>query len=143
MEPSANHSALEEAVMVYEAILADGRPSSLTQCAMESKKAYMMAGVSVDAAVVHPKVYRDYIQKRDELADAEEAIVDAIGVGDEGSPTKKARSPRTRKAVKCFYTDDDGTVHILKPTETSWYLIYLKSPDVILKEPKYAKKFKR
>jgi hypothetical protein len=54
---------------------------------------------------------------------------------------QKGRARRKHKALVPYYFDDDGTKVQLRPRQTSWYHMYVKSPA--LDNDKFNKKFRR
>jgi hypothetical protein len=54
---------------------------------------------------------------------------------------KKQRAKRKHKALVPYYFDDYGTKVFLRPRQTAWYMMYVKSPS--LDNDKFNKKFRR
>ena len=131
--------ALSSLAYQYQSIEDDDRPSSLADCLSSTGQ-------------LDPFKHSQYLQKQQELDEAyddmmarfllatEEQESSANDDNDEGVTRKRSRSS---KSLRPFYLNDEGDVVFLTPTQTYWYLVYVKCPLENLEEPKFVKKFRR
>jgi NTP pyrophosphatase (non-canonical NTP hydrolase) len=130
---------LNKLVLNYLAINDDDRPSSLTDCLAND-------GVSLD-----PEKYRQHQEKEDELGDAMMQLLMSYNVAKVVGNRKenkmgvvrsaKKRAKRRTKVLAPYYFDDEGRKVYLRPKQTYWYMMYVKSPP--LADEKFNVKFRR
>jgi DDE superfamily endonuclease len=128
---------MNDLVLKYIAVNQDDRPSCLLDCLDED-------GISIDL-----EQYEAYGEKDDELGDLLMQLV-TMSYSDEVSsnPRKrksngstKKRAKRRAKSLTPYYFDDNGQKIYLRPRETYWYMMYVKSPA--LDEDKFHLKFRK
>lgn len=137
--------AVEEAISVYDDIVSDDRPSTLTECAIATTKMRQKRGYKVnDPTQIDIKIYRDYIKKQNDILAAEDNIYEALLAQEsDTSNTSKPRTQRKCKALRPYRVDEFGNVKFLVPTETAWYTMYIVNSDLVEQDSKFAKKFRR
>jgi DDE superfamily endonuclease len=122
----------------YLAVDLDDRPSSLVDC------------IGKDGITIDPAKYLEYQEKDDELGDLQLQLAFAYGVSSKGmqsggnKQSVRSRKKRTKRKVKVltpYYFDGNGTKIYLRPRQTYWYMMYVKSPA--LEDPKFNVKFRR
>jgi DDE superfamily endonuclease len=107
----------------------DDRPCSLLEC--------------MDNGILNSEKYLQYSARESEreerLLALQLKMIQSMGYT-KGRVTYQ-RGKRKYKALTPYYFDDDGTKVYLRPRQSSWYMMYVKSPS--LDNEKFKKKFRR
>ena len=123
------HTLVQQYLLLLDS--SDNRPSSLLEC-MD------------DNGLLMPEKYLQYSARESETEDVLLKLrLMLIKRSDHGIRVLKKQCGRTRKhkALVPYYFDDNGKKVLLRPRQTSWYMMYVKSPS--LDSDKFNKKFRR
>ena len=125
---SETHSLLRQYLLLVSSSV-DTRPTSLVECMDDN-------GTLCDVK------YLQYSARESERRDVLLRLRLAIIEGSSSSESmKKQRGRRKHKALLPYYFDDNGRKVILRPRQTYWYMMYVKSPA--LDNDKFNLKFRR
>jgi DDE superfamily endonuclease len=132
----------ESALQELTSLQFDGRPSSILEAVV---KKCLKPGHQERKGKLSVAEYVAVLKKRNELDAAEETLFNVSSqILAEQKKRKKIRSVhRSCKRISPYYFDDSGEKVTLAPTETTWYLLYIKCCDSVTECPKFAKKFRR
>jgi len=140
-DDAATQARCIAAAAEYQRILDDERPSSYYQC-------LRMDG-SMDT-----KLYRQYLQKEDDLEEAERNSFDLMSLmieEEENRPDvhtdhkrpRKKRKARTSKCLRPYYFDENGNTVFMKPRETLWFHVYCSDDNSKCGLPIHSKLFSK
>jgi hypothetical protein len=126
-----NIESLDSYYRALASIDDDDRPSSIINCLEEDGS-------------INAERYAAMLSRQDDIEAAESAWFDYLLVAEEDDtepPKKRRKSKRSVKTLRPYYFDNDGNVVYLLPTQTFWYLMYVKSPPLC--DKKFHHKFRR
>jgi hypothetical protein len=111
----------------------EGKPRSLGDCVADDREIDMHK-------------YQEFLELEDKFELAEQEWFDSLNKEETPPhPKKKKKAKKARKhlvkTLRPYYFGDYGEMVFLKPEQTYWYLVYVKTP--LLEDAKWQKKFQR